>query len=397
LSQVEARRRQRAAAEAQRQHAERTQAVFTQTGLAVGARVQVDGAGFGTVVDVTAGSQIRVRVGRYATDFSPDQLRVADFDDAPASPAIQTPAELAAPAPMPTLDTALDATPVPAASTRLTTFEDISALLEKLKMGDGGSESTLDAIRSMLREEVAQMNEREGDDAAPPLQQVRAAPAAIPSPGADLVGPQRAVETAPAPVPTAMDEDEPAATQPMIIRIKRPPARPATAPPSPRMMDIEGAPAAEITSPQPPVARAAPTQQPHPEPRRSARRAASDASAPAERPAKKRDWTPAEDDKLRAALGDGLTGWKAIAARVGTRNDAQCRERWEYQLNPEINKSEFTSEEDAYLLALPQPGDWKNVVKKLPGPGGRTDMAVKTRYHTLMKRKRAPKKRKRKR
>ena len=163
------------------------------------------------------------------------------------------------------------------------------------------------------------------------------------------------------------------------------------------MMDIEGAPAAEITSPQPPVARAAPTQQPHPEPRRSARRAASDASAPAERPAKKRDWTPAEDDKLRAALGDGLTGWKAIAARVGTRNDAQCRERWEYQLNPEINKSEFTSEEDAYLLALPQPGDWKNVVKKLPGPGGRTDMAVKTRYHTLMKRKRAPKKRKRKR
>ena len=82
---------------------------------------------------------------------------------------------------------------------------------------------------------------------------------------------------------------------------------------------------------------------------------------------------------------------------AGRRLGSQCRERWEYQLNPEINKSEFTSEEDAYLLALPQPGDWKNVVKKLPGPGGRTDMAVKTRYHTLMKRKRAPKKRKRKR
>jgi len=103
------------------------------------------------------------------------------------------------------------------------------------------------------------------------------------------------------------------------------------------------------------------------------------------------DWTPAEDGKLVEArtrlLASNDFTWVKVAEEVGTRNAARCRERWEYQLNPEINKSEFTSEEDAYLLALPQPGDWKNVVKKLPGPGGRTDMAVKNRYNVLKARK----------
>ena len=46
--------------------------------------------------------------------------------------------------------------------------------------------------------------------------------------------------------------------------------------------------------------------------------------------------------------------WRAIAEAVGTRNATRCRERWENHLNPEINKSDFTAEEDAYLLALPQ-------------------------------------------
>ena len=93
--------------------------------------------------------------------------------------------------------------------------------------------------------------------------------------------------------------------------------------------------------------------------------AASDASAPAERPKKrpKRAWTTAEDDKLRAAreksisLNQGEVVWKDVAAEVGARDWKQCRERWTYQLNPEINKSDFTAEEDAYLLALPQTGN----------------------------------------
>jgi len=83
-----------------------------------------------------------------------------------------------------------------------------------------------------------------------------------------------------------------------------------------------------------------------------------------------------------------------VAEAVDTRDRKDCRERWVYQLNPEINKSEFTAEEDAYLLALPQTGKWWSVARALPGPGGRTDMAVKNRYNTLMESK-APQKRKR--
>ena len=121
--------------------------------------------------------------------------------------------------------------------------------------------------------------------------------------------------------------------------------------------------------------------------------AASDASAPAARPAKKqkRGWTRTEDDKLvearRKLLASNDFTWVKVAEEVGTRNAVRCRERWENQLNPEINKSEFTAEEDAYLLALPQTGKWWSVARALPGPGGRTDVAVKNRYNVLKARK----------
>ena len=110
-----ARRDPVAEAEAQRQHAERTQAVFAETGFAEGVRVQVDGAGFGTVIGVTTGLQIRVRVGRHMRDFPRDQLRVvASNDAAPASPTTPPSDELAAAVSAPTPDDVLDADAAPA-------------------------------------------------------------------------------------------------------------------------------------------------------------------------------------------------------------------------------------------------------------------------------------------
>ena len=131
--------------------------------------------------------------------------------------------------------------------------------------------------------------------------------------------------------------------------------------------------------------------------------AAPDASAAAERPAKKkrtfRLWTREEDDKLIEAhtrlLGSNKL-WAKVAEAVGTRNATRCRERWEYHLNPEINKSDFTAEEDAHLLALSESDlprgargiSWERVATGLPTVGGRRKgMDVKTRYHTLKKRK----------
>ncbi|KAK7249173.1 hypothetical protein SO694_00045252 [Aureococcus anophagefferens] len=80
----------------------------------------------------------------------------------------------------------------------------------------------------------------------------------------------------------------------------------------------------------------------------------------------------------------GPIKWSAVAELIGTRNAKQCRERWHYQLNPEIKKGRWTAEEDALISALPH-GEWARVrVAPLPG---RTDMAIKNRYHTLTKRK----------
>ena len=432
--------RQRAAAEAQRQHAERTRAVFEKTGLDEGVQVQVDGAGFGTVVGVTTGSKIRVRVGRSAKDFSRDQLRVVASDDAaPASPATSPSDELTAPAPAPTPDAALDAAvaPAPVAPPPCADqVDELAALLQSIQVRGGvppGYESMLAEALRLLR--VVDAAGRAGDDAAP-LRPVHAAQAALPSLAADLVAPPaarpHAVETPPAPAPMAMDEEpvrtaspEPSedaaaaaspvaatavaptrlaaaasqpsttatpapAPNPMIIRISKPESLRRKPRRSARQTPRLAAPAA--TAPPARKRRRAPARAPAPSPSvASPEPTAPDASAPAQGSGKrpKRSWTPAEDDKLvearRRLLASNDFTWVKVAEAVDTRDRKDCRERWVYQLNPEINKSEFTAEEDAYLLALPQTGKWWSVARALPGPGGRTDMAVKNRYHTLMK------------
>ena len=438
-----ARRDPVAEAEAQRQHAERTQAVFAETGFAEGVRVQVDGAGFGTVIGVTTGLQIRVRVGRHMRDFPRDQLRVVASDDAaPASPATPPSDELAAPVPAPMPDDALDATAAPAPVTPppcADQVDELAALVQSIQVRcvPPGYESMLAEALRLLH--VVDAAGRAGDDAAP-LRPVHAAQAALPSLAADLVAPPaarpHAVETPPAPAPMAMDEepvrtaspepseDAAAAASPVVATavVPRPPASPVEEEAPVDSDDEEFAPQIEAMRREREAERARAADATGAEgaaravaapPARKRRRAPAtaspepagpDASAPAERPAKrtKRDWTPAEDEKLRAAreksiLLRGEVDWKDVAAEVGTRNNQQCRERWHYQLDPGINKSKFTAEEDAHLLALsksdlpqgPKGTDWERVAKGLPTVDGRRKgSAVKSRYNTLMRRKR---------
>ena len=529
-----------AEAEAQRQHAERTQAVFAETGFAEGVRVQVDGAGFGTVIGVTTGLQIRVRVGRHMRDFPRDQLRVvASNDAAPASPTTPPSDELAAAVSAPTPDDVLDAdaAPAPVAQSCADQVDELAALVQSMQVRGGvppGYESEVARALELLR--VVDAEARAG---AAPLRQVHAPPASLPSPAADLFAPPaarpHAVEMQPAPAPMAMEpvrtaspepsEDAAAAASPVAAtavaptrlaaaasqrsttatRKRKAPAAPvappvaAVAPPAPLFQAPPPAVAAPFVAPPVPAAAVAPPVAPapltpadqgdewktegHPLIGREIIRlveggpaysegkvtgwlsaaesdflddkgqpaalfhvqytagalvgdqedlelheveasikvpdddvedaaaavmatlpqpsvaspepAAPDASAAAERPAKKkrtfRLWTPEEDDKLIEAhtrLLGSKNLWAKVAEAVGTRNATRCRERWEYHLNPEINKSDFTAEDDAYLLALPQTGKWWSVARALPGPGGRTDMAVKNRYNTLMRRKR---------
>ena len=65
----------------------------------------------------------------------------------------------------------------------------------------------------------------------------------------------------------------------------------------------------------------------------------------------RRLWRPDEDARLRAAIDElGPHRWSVIAARVGTRNHKQARERWFNHLRPNVNKTTWTGEEDAILL-----------------------------------------------
>jgi hypothetical protein len=74
--------------------------------------------------------------------------------------------------------------------------------------------------------------------------------------------------------------------------------------------------------------------------------------------------------------------WKKISISMPGRNARQCRERWNWHLDPDINKGPFTREEDELLLRKrDQDGlGWKGMEEFFPG---RTDNKLKGRYYCL--------------
>jgi hypothetical protein len=62
-------------------------------------------------------------------------------------------------------------------------------------------------------------------------------------------------------------------------------------------------------------------------------------------------WIPTEDQRLRALVEQyGAKNWQEIASRMPGRNARQCRERWRNYVNPELNPSPWTPQEDNLLL-----------------------------------------------
>jgi hypothetical protein len=94
-------------------------------------------------------------------------------------------------------------------------------------------------------------------------------------------------------------------------------------------------------------------------------------------------WSSEEDHKLLNAVENHGTKWSVVASLVETRNSGQCAKRWNDTLNPEIDRSAWSTEEDQKLLdAVSNHGtSWTTIVKSyFPG---RTALAAKNRYSHL--------------
>jgi hypothetical protein len=82
---------------------------------------------------------------------------------------------------------------------------------------------------------------------------------------------------------------------------------------------------------------------------------------------------------------DGKIKWAKVATLLPGRRDTQCRARWCYNINPDLNLSPWTNEElKIFLISKHELGNrWSEIEKRLPG---RSANSLLSKWHSTKRR-----------